>query len=420
MKQKRKGFTLVELIVVIAIIGILAAVLIPTFSGAIESARYANDQAAARNMSTIVKQYCMLNGVDEEDLQAPDIRYIINTSEEFYTFRPSSSDGVFWYNRSTGNVEVTRGVVPVGGTAVSAAAPGNSIEEVLRGQIYLNTEGELANALNKLRNLTNPNDYKQLVEQAKEPIEGVNISDIVDAYNPATTLFIGGTGNEGYFTQATGQTTQKDPITKVVFASDIQVLSGTSQPLTVAETLTNIKLPVTVTVIEAQNPLQGLESAEADQKISVTTAANSQKVTVVEGALNGAGLSASAQLGQTVSAADYESKVAEGNVLIRVISQKAADGTIKTYQLDKTQAEKFAKDNELAKLSLVEDVTTVTELNRIGQIITKDLMEKFSDIHTLSVTYRPAVKGSISVLEARIIAVAASGKVADLTIVAAR
>ena len=48
MKQnKKRAFTLVELIVVIAVIGILAAVLIPTFSGATESARKAAVQATA-------------------------------------------------------------------------------------------------------------------------------------------------------------------------------------------------------------------------------------------------------------------------------------------------------------------------------------------------------------------------------------
>ena len=46
MKPK-KGFTLVELIVVIAVIGILAAVLIPTFSGATESARKGAVQSTA-------------------------------------------------------------------------------------------------------------------------------------------------------------------------------------------------------------------------------------------------------------------------------------------------------------------------------------------------------------------------------------
>ena len=46
MKPK-KGFTLVELIVVIAVIGILAAVLIPTFTGATESARKGAVQSTA-------------------------------------------------------------------------------------------------------------------------------------------------------------------------------------------------------------------------------------------------------------------------------------------------------------------------------------------------------------------------------------
>lgn len=38
LMKNKKGFTIVELVIVIAVIGILAAVLIPTFSGVIDSA----------------------------------------------------------------------------------------------------------------------------------------------------------------------------------------------------------------------------------------------------------------------------------------------------------------------------------------------------------------------------------------------
>ena len=37
-RKAKKGFTIIELVIVIAVIGILAAVLIPTFSGVIDNA----------------------------------------------------------------------------------------------------------------------------------------------------------------------------------------------------------------------------------------------------------------------------------------------------------------------------------------------------------------------------------------------
>ena len=48
-KLNKKGFTIVELVIVIAVIAILSAVLIPTFGGIINQANDTSAQQAARN-----------------------------------------------------------------------------------------------------------------------------------------------------------------------------------------------------------------------------------------------------------------------------------------------------------------------------------------------------------------------------------
>ena len=81
MHNKKRGFTIVELVIVIAVIAILSAVLIPTFAGVVKKSRQSADETAVRNMNTILAAdgavepttledlYSVLaeNGIDAED-----------------------------------------------------------------------------------------------------------------------------------------------------------------------------------------------------------------------------------------------------------------------------------------------------------------------------------------------------------------
>ncbi len=65
-KLNKKGFTIVELVIVIAVIAILAAVLIPTFSGVVEKANQSAAMQAARNEYELyLAEYAAEKGTEE-------------------------------------------------------------------------------------------------------------------------------------------------------------------------------------------------------------------------------------------------------------------------------------------------------------------------------------------------------------------
>lgn len=61
LKNKKKGFSLVELVVVMAIIGILMVALAPNYKGFIKSAQNTAVQADAKSLSTMVDLYNIRN-----------------------------------------------------------------------------------------------------------------------------------------------------------------------------------------------------------------------------------------------------------------------------------------------------------------------------------------------------------------------
>ena len=97
--SEKAGFTLVELIVVIAILGILAAVAVPTYTGYIARAHQAADLQVLSNVATAVVGMEAANGNDVETI-------VVQKSDGTITIDPTST------NSSTG--------APTGGTTADA------------------------------------------------------------------------------------------------------------------------------------------------------------------------------------------------------------------------------------------------------------------------------------------------------------
>ncbi len=79
-RSKRKAFTITELVIVIAVIAILAAVLIPTFSNVVESA---NKSAAMSNCRMAVAEYISMVTLDD-DPDNNDVSGMVFSNDGYY------------------------------------------------------------------------------------------------------------------------------------------------------------------------------------------------------------------------------------------------------------------------------------------------------------------------------------------------
>ncbi len=99
----RKGFTTVELVIVIAVIAILAVVLVPTFSGLIAKANLSADKQAVRNMNVCLASSEVLynDPSDSGNIRAYLREYGYGKEDNFKT--RSANHRICWYVGNTEN-----------------------------------------------------------------------------------------------------------------------------------------------------------------------------------------------------------------------------------------------------------------------------------------------------------------------------
>ncbi len=336
-----------ELIVVIAIIGVLAAVLIPTFSGAIDSARQASDKSDVTHMNQELMIYKIQENVSSVDYHSALLWLTTNG----YSLESSAKGYAYWFDEDAEQLVYAQVDEAITNANV-VSADGDGIYDD-PGKIAANknltlidrrTDNPIITAVNGIRNLVQEassvgSSFEAVVTAMETQFEKIldtvesntKVAEVLTKFDPATTLYIteNGVYSGAYQTkESTPESTQK--ATSVVFSDTLRVIDKLTvgKPTYQLDSM-NIELPKTVALV--MNGALSCLKAETGQKVTITA----EKAQFIEGSLDPTVKTASNittvtldNLSGTEGSIDFTVRYAEKEALI-----KTADGKQRTVRV---------------------------------------------------------------------------------------
>lgn len=143
-RKANDGFTLVELIVVIAILAILGGVAIPAYSGYIQRAERAGDEALLSEINTAFAAACAFNG--ESNFNRHDVKAGISGSKFVYT-EPFATDFASFFEGEEVEFKVIQAIVYDLGTGMFKDPATAETLTLAYGDGVVRVTGEAVNAL---------------------------------------------------------------------------------------------------------------------------------------------------------------------------------------------------------------------------------------------------------------------------------
>ena len=118
--RKRKGFTLIELMVVVLIVGILAAVAIPILRGRIDAAKWSEGKAMMGSIATAIRAYAAEKGATGAEPTT------LGVGKTGLGFGPGDLDGTYFtlgaFALTAVDIDNTTGLVTFTITATAASS----------------------------------------------------------------------------------------------------------------------------------------------------------------------------------------------------------------------------------------------------------------------------------------------------------